>query len=228
MIIQIYAIVSKEDAESLCKLGTDHIGLVVSRNGDSDKGIVSVKTAKEIIDVIKDYGKIATIITDTSSPDGIKKYVEELHPDIIHICNELSDAELSSLNEMLSDSGVQLMYAVPVKDRSSIDVALNVQRYADFLMLDSPFRSNQMPGFVGATGKTHDWNISAEIVSLSYKPVILGGGLSPENVQDAIRKVRPAGVDAKTSLDIPGGKGRKDIEKVKEFIRKVRELEKET
>ncbi len=228
MIIQIYAIVSKEDAESLCKLGADHIGLVVSRNGDSDKGIVSVKAAREIIDVIKDYGKIATIIADTSSPAGIKKYVEELRPDIVHICNELSDTELSFLNEMLDDLGVQLMYAIPVKDKSSIDVALNAQQYADFLMLDSPFQSNQMPGFVGATGKTHDWNISAEIVSLSYKPVILGGGLSPENVQDAIRKVRPAGVDAKTSLDIPGGKGRKDIKKVEEFIRKVREIEEET
>ncbi len=226
MIIQIYAIVSEEDAEALCKLGVDHIGLVVNWKGDSEKGIVSVKKAKSIIDVVKDYGKIATVILDTTETAGVRKYVKELEPDIVHICSKLSISELSTMNNMLDELGVQLMYAVPVKDKSSIDEALSVQPYVDFIMLDSPFQSNQMPGFVGATGRTHDWNISAEIVSLSYKPVILGGGLSPENVQDAIKKVRPAGVDAKTSLDVPGGNGRKDLKKVKKFVEKVREIEK--
>ncbi len=226
MIIQIYAIVSKEDAEGLCKLGADHIGIVVNEKGDSEKGIVSVEKAKEIIAIVKDYGKIVTVILDTTESEKLKKYVERLEPDIIHICKELPVSELSEIDETLNNYGVQLMYAIPVKDKKSIDKAIEVQPYSDFIMLDSPFQSNQMPGFVGATGKTHDWNISAEIVSLSYKPVILGGGLSPENVQDAIRKVRPAGVDAKTSLDIPGGKGRKNMNKVKEFIRKVREIEK--
>ncbi len=53
----------------------------------------------------------------------------------------------------------------------------------------------------GATGKTHNWEISKNLVELSAKPVILAGGLNPENVYDAILKVKPAGVDVHTGIE---------------------------
>ncbi len=226
MIIQIYAIVSQEDAEALCKLGVDHIGIVVSKNGDPEAGILSPDQARKIANTVKEYGKIITMIPDMLERKVLQRYVEKIEPDIIHVCKILPIEEIRSLNDFLDNLGVELMYAIPVSGEESVQYALDVEPYVGFLMLDSPFQSNQMPGFVGATGKTHDWNISKKIVSLVYKPAILGGGLSPQNVQEAIKTVRPAGVDAKTSLDIPGGKGRKDIEKVRKFVEKVREVEK--
>ena len=225
MIIQIYAVISEEDAYALCKIGVDHIGIVASWNGNKEKGIVSVSNAIKIIETIKNYGKIATVIVDTVSPKEVNRYIDALHMDILHICQALPESELKNLKEILTDKGVQLMYSIPIKDRTSISEAERVQQYADFIMLDSPFKSAQMAGFIGATGRTHNWDISAEIAKLAYKPVILGGGLSPENVLKAIKKVHPAGVDAKTSLDLPEGSGKKDIFKVKEFVRRVREFE---
>ena len=74
---------------------------------------------------------------------------------------------------------------------------------------------------IGALGITHDWRISRRIVDLVRTPVILAGGLGPDNVAEAIRAVRPAGVDSKTRTDRPGPHapktGAKDLDRVRRF-----------
>jgi phosphoribosylanthranilate isomerase len=75
-------------------------------------------------------------------------------------------------------------------------------------------------GACGATGKTHPWSISREIVLQSPRPVLLAGGLTPENVREAILTVRPAGVDAHTGLE--EASGRKSREKVARFVAEAR------
>ncbi|MEJ5365003.1 MAG: phosphoribosylanthranilate isomerase [Desulfosoma sp.] len=86
--------------------------------------------------------------------------------------------------------------------------------YVDALITDT---FDPETGACGATGKTHDWEVSRRIVEVSPKPVILAGGLTPENVAEAVRKVRPFGVDAHTGLEDPSG--RKDPRKVAAFVR---------
>jgi len=76
-------------------------------------------------------------------------------------------------------------------------------------------------GARGATGKTHDWAISRRLVKYSPRPVILAGGLHPENVKEAILRVRPAGVDAHTGVEGPDG--RKDTTKVEAFVKAAKE-----
>jgi phosphoribosylanthranilate isomerase len=68
----------------------------------------------------------------------------------------------------------------------------------------------------GALGVTHDWSISRRIVDLVRVPVVLAGGLGPDNVAEAIRAVRPAGVDSKTRTDRDGSHT-KDLERVRRF-----------
>jgi phosphoribosylanthranilate isomerase len=63
---------------------------------------------------------------------------------------------------------------------------------------------------------THDWSISRRIVELLRTPVILAGGLGPDNVADAIRVVRPAGVDSKTKTDRDGSHAQ-DLDRVRRF-----------
>lgn len=72
-------------------------------------------------------------------------------------------------------------------------------------------------GASGATGKTHDWEISRRLVELSPKPVILAGGLNPENVAEAIDFVNPAGVDSHTGVE--NESGRKDADKIRLFMK---------
>ena len=75
-------------------------------------------------------------------------------------------------------------------------------------------------GADGATGKTHDWRISRELVKISPKPVILAGGLNPGNIQAAIAEVQPAGVDVHTGVE--DDSGRKSSEKVAAFVAATR------
>jgi phosphoribosylanthranilate isomerase len=76
-------------------------------------------------------------------------------------------------------------------------------------------------GASGATGRTHDWRVSRRLVELSDRPVILAGGLTPENVRKAILEVQPAGVDSHTGVEEPSG--RKSREKVHKFVLEARE-----
>lgn len=75
-------------------------------------------------------------------------------------------------------------------------------------------------GASGATGKTHDWEVSRRLVALSPRPVLLAGGLVPGNVARAIHAVRPAGVDAHTGVEGPDG--RKDSARVRAFVAAAR------
>ena len=82
---------------------------------------------------------------------------------------------------------------------------------------------------IGAAGVTHDWRVDRAIVEAVKLPVILAGGLGPDNVADAIRAVRPAGVDSltKTSVKENGVLVRKDIALVREFCRRAKEAAEE-
>jgi len=75
-------------------------------------------------------------------------------------------------------------------------------------------------GAEGATGMTHDWDTSRHLVDLSPLPVILAGGLTPQNVRSAILHVRPAGVDTHTGIEAPDG--RKSQAAAARFVREAR------
>ena len=75
-------------------------------------------------------------------------------------------------------------------------------------------------GAMGATGRTHDWALSRRLVELSPRPVILAGGLTPENVRRAILAARPFGVDVHTGVE--GADGRKERERLAAFVAEAR------
>jgi len=110
------------------------------------------------------------------------------------------------------------MQAISVAGPEAIDIALAYQPVVDYLILDT-----QDPGIagIGASGVTHDWSISREIVRRVQIPVILAGGLSPENVAEAISIVQPWGVDSLTHTNrtLSNGGFRKDLDLVGRFVR---------
>jgi phosphoribosylanthranilate isomerase len=107
------------------------------------------------------------------------------------------------------------MKALPVEDDGSIALAHRFAPVSDVLLLDTKVRG--LPG-VGASGRAHDWSISRRIVDSVSAPVILAGGLSPENVAEAIRVAQPWGVDSNTATNRPGDPLAKDMNRVREFV----------
>lgn len=79
---------------------------------------------------------------------------------------------------------------------------------------------NPKSGHRGATGLTHDWSITQRLVEMSPKPILLAGGLNPDNVSAAISSTKPAGVDVHTGIEGPDG--RKDAKLLKRFISESR------
>jgi phosphoribosylanthranilate isomerase len=111
--------------------------------------------------------------------------------------------------------------AFRVHDRASIESVLaTVETYREFgrtpsaILIDS-----YVPGAMGGTGHTAPWDLLAGFDP--GVPVVLAGGLTPDNVADAIRTVRPAGVDVASGVE--SGPGKKDSGKVRAFIQAARE-----
>ncbi|HVH79168.1 MAG TPA: hypothetical protein VM782_07250, partial [Stellaceae bacterium] len=110
--------------------------------------------------------------------------------------------------------GVRVMRSIPVVDDTSVAIACAYQSIADFLLLDSHDPGDRQ---IGALGRTHDWTISRRIIDSVAVPVILAGGLGPDNVAAAIAAVHPIGVDSKTKTDRADGSG-KDLAVVQAFV----------
>ncbi len=210
MIVQIYEINNPKLAKEISEAGVDHIGILIG-NGKYPREI-TIEKAKEIFATVSNKSK-KVALTLSNNLEEIFKIVDELKPDILHLG---IDENLLSLIEVKKIRGkypeLKIMRSVAVMGKESVELAKSYEGIADFLLLDT-YKSQ-----LGATGQIHDWNISKEIVDKVKTPIILAGGLGPDNVAEAIKKVKPAGVDSKTKTD-KAGSDEKDIEKIKEFLK---------
>ena len=108
---------------------------------------------------------------------------------------------------------LKLLRAVHVTGPEALAQARGLARHVDALILDT---FDPATGRHGATGLTHDWSISRQIVAETRVPVILAGGLTPDNVAAAIAAVRPWGVDVHTGIE--DADGRRNLDKMRAFI----------
>ena len=222
MIIQIYAFTRIEDAVQAVAAGVDQIGFVAGDYG-MVHGELDFKAASRLArEVVPPAQSVA--LTMSTDVNEILRMAETVWPDIVHISSETDAVGIGKMMEIRErlDPRIKIMKAIGVVDQSSVDDAITYVEVSDILLLDT--KISHMPG-VGATGETHDWNISQNIVRLSTVPVILAGGLSTENVAGAIRMVNPWGVDSNTSTNIPGSPFLKDIDRIRVFVKAVRSIE---
>jgi phosphoribosylanthranilate isomerase len=211
MLTQVYEVSSPEEARALSAIGVDHIGLLVG-DGEFPREL-PVAAAAAVAAAIVPPSQFSGLFL-TADIDLIELWARELAPRIVHLGAApelLLPASVAELKKRLP--GRVVMRSVPVSGEESIAIAQSYDGIADFLLLDS---YRPMDRQIGALGVTHDWNISRRIVEAVRTPVILAGGLGPDNVADAIRAVWPAGVDSKTKTDRDGSHA-KDIERVRRF-----------
>jgi phosphoribosylanthranilate isomerase len=185
---------------------------VLVGNGEFPREL-SLETAATIAGAVRPPSKLSALFL-TADISLIEEWARKPQPVILHLGAApelLGPDDAATLKANLP--GVRLMRSIPVVDQASIAIARSYEGVADFLLLDSHRESDRQ---IGALGTTHDWTISRRIVELVRTPVILAGGLGPDNVADAIRAVRPAGVDSKTKTD-RNGSHHKDLDRVRRF-----------
>ncbi len=245
IVVQIYSLTDPETARAVAQLGADHVGFVAGVYGLVPNE-VDWETARRIAAALPSY-TAAVALTMATDVEEILRMAAYVRPDIVHISTGPYDVDLPALTELRRrlPRSMRLMKAIPVacpepasaagaagsrqapagsaEAQAGAEEALALARrfveVADILLLDS--KAPGLPG-VGATGRTHDWRISRCVVAEVGRPVILAGGLSPENVAEAIRAVRPWGVDSFTGTNIPGTT-RKDLARVAAFIAAARQ-----
>jgi phosphoribosylanthranilate isomerase len=220
MIVQIYEVTTPAEARALSTIGVDHIGVLVGEGSFPREQ--TIENAREIFAAILSGSK-ASALSLSHEVDLIVRLTAALLPDILHLGaapQHLSPAQLRTLKAEFPQ--VSLMRSIPVVDESSIALARSYDEVADWLLLDSYEAGDRQ---IGALGVTHDWELDRRIIESVRIPAIIAGGLGPENVREAIRSARPAGVDSKTKTDKSDGSHTKDLQKVSAFVAAARRLD---
>src|SRR5215213_7571033 len=185
MLTQIYEVSTPEEARAIAAIGVAHIGILVGR-GEFPRELKLAEAAA----AVPPPAKVSALFL-TAEVALIEEWAARLGPSIVHLGAApelLSPEQTARLKRRLPYR--LLMRSIPVTGEESVTLALTYDGIADFLLLDSHRESDRQ---IGALGVTHDWRISRRIVDLVCAPMILAGGLGPDNVADAIRTVRPAG-----------------------------------
>tara|TARA_Y100000590_G_scaffold468263_1_gene650403 strand:- start:1468 stop:2088 length:621 start_codon:yes stop_codon:yes gene_type:complete len=199
--IKICGVRDKITAESIMKLDVDLIGIVFCKKSIR---CIEVDEAEKIVSK-----KIPSISIVGLFSNDDEKYVDEMiskvNIDIIQFHGDETDEYCSKFN-------IPYIKGVSITNRNKLeDIDLKYPNSEAFII-----DSHSADG-IGGTGKSFDWN---NFDFKTRKPIILAGGLKASNVNEAISKVKPYGVDVSSGVE--SSQGIKDINLVREFIRVVR------
>ena len=223
MIIQIYAFTDIKTAVAAVEMGVNHVGFVAGKY-DEVPAELSFDQAREIVDVLPPQAT-PVALTMAGDVDEIMRMVDAVRPHIVHISSDVDLVNVEMMRELHERLGGQarLMKAIPVENEGSIAVAKAYAAVSDILLLDT--KHADFPG-VGATGLTHDWSVSRRIVETAGIPVIMAGGLTPQNVGAAMHEIKPWAVDSNTSTNQEGSNVEKDLTRIRAFVDAVHAAEK--
>ena len=243
MIIQIYEIQTPREAEKCIELGVDHIGSVVLSLDEW-----RVPLLKETVGLTEGTDVKSSLIPLFHDTDMTYRAIDYYRPNYIHFCDSLTDqdgrpADLekfikfqTGLKEKFPEVGIIRSIPLPKKgvapDFPFLEIAKVLQASSDIFLTDTWLGKEPVEGYIGITGETADREMAQSLVRQSKTPVILAGGLSPDNVYDSIMEVLPAGADSCTQTNMVVEEGdpirfQKDFQKVEKFVKEARRAERE-
>jgi len=211
--IKICCIASLEEAQLAIRAGADAVGFVGAI--PSSPRALELRTIAAIAAFVPP--PIATfLLTSEGTAAGVAQQVLATGASTVQIISHLSLSESEQLPRLLPTT--RRVQVIHVESAGALDLIDQYAPHVHAFLLDSGRPDLAIPEY-GGTGRTHDWSVSAEFVRRSPHPVFLAGGLSPGNVGEAMRTVRPFGVDLCSGVRTDG---RLDRDKLKAFIDAVR------
>jgi phosphoribosylanthranilate isomerase len=202
LFVKICGITNLEDAQNAVRCGADAVGFIFFEQ--SPRFISHTKAAEIARKLPERISKIGVFVNADSK--FIRDIVRHVSLSAVQLLGNEGADDLVSL-----ETSVIKVFRV---DRD-FDVEVMKNYIVDAFLLDA-----MKEGSYGGTGKTFDWNIALK--AKEYGRIILSGGLTPENVEDAVRFVRPYGVDVSSGVESRPGK--KDPEKVRDFIARAKSI----
>ncbi len=191
---KICCISSVAEAQLAVRHGASAIGLV--SNMPSGPGVIPEARISEIAATVPP-GVVTVLLTSLVLSADIVAQQKRCRVNALQLCDRVDQSVYSDLREALP--GIAIVQVVQVTGEGSVAEAIEVSSWVDAILLDSGNQGLPVKE-LGGTGRTHDWAVSAQIVSRLSIPIYLAGGLKPENVSEAIRLVKPFGVDLCTGV----------------------------
>lgn len=205
--IKICGLTRKEDIEYVNKLCPDYIGFVFAKG----RRMVTVERAKELMDLLNK--KIETVgVFVNEDIEKIKYTAQYLKLNIIQLHGTEDEQYMERLKAFRIWKAVGISTDSNSNNENVLPGIQTISPYTEGILLDSITK-----GIQGGTGISFNWNIIKKIHI--DKPIILAGGLNPENVLKAVEEVKPYAVDVSSGVEVDGVK---DFNKINKFIKKVR------
>jgi phosphoribosylanthranilate isomerase len=204
--VKICCISDETEAATAISCGASAIGLVGKM--PSGPGPISDEEIHRIAQTVPP--PIGTfLLTSEQTALGIIEHHLRTLTNTIQIVDELEGRSYHEIRAALPN--VKLVQVIHVMGEESVDEACEVAELVDAVLLDSGNPKLAVKE-LGGTGRRHDWTVSRRIVENCGKPVFLAGGLNAENVQDAIEKVRPFGLDVCSGVRTNGKLDRRKLD----------------
>lgn len=204
--VKICGITRGDEAHAIVEAGADALGINFWPR--SKRFIALAEASPWLRELAGTVPRVA--VTVNATDDELRALHESGVIDWIQLHGDETPERVRSLTQQ----GLPVFKALGVKDRAMLETA------ADFasptLLLDA-----YAPNEYGGSGETMDWALGADAVKRwPERQIVLAGGLTQENVADAVRQVHPAGVDVASGVE--SAPGRKDLAKVRAFLERVR------
>lgn len=209
--IQVAGVMDRAEAEMLVKCDVRYLGFPLRLPVHHED--LSEQEAARIIRSLEppSWG---VLITYLNKANAIIELCNELGAALVQLHGDIEASELRAIKERQPQLSIIKSLVIGLHPiEKLLEIVGRTVSYVDAYITDT---FDPDTGASGATGKTHDWSASRQLVREAPRPVILAGGLNPDNVRAAILAVRPAGVDAHSGLEDVSG--RKSEAKVKQFV----------
>ena len=187
--VKICCISSTDEARMAIKFGASALGLVA--NMPSGPGVITDEEILTIAKIVPPTISTFMLTSETSADEIIKHHLRTL-TNTIQIVDELKEGTYEKIREALPT--IKIVQVIHVVNEKTIDEAIKISYSVDALLLDSGNPNLEIKE-LGGTGRVHNWTLSRKIVEQSKVPVFLAGGLTSENVRQAIDQVQPFGLD---------------------------------
>lgn len=203
--VKICGVTNEEDARWAENLGADYIGFNFC--GESPRK-VSAEKSGEIAQKCPPFVKKVGVFMNPQAAE-IEKVLKKTQLDVLQLHGDETPEQASELKAKFQK---KIWKAIRVQDEASLEKIQGFAGIADLILLDA-----YVPDQNGGTGKTFNWELVSKAKSFGL-PIALAGGLTPENVSEAVKKTAPVVVDSASGVEKDGHPRKKDMNKMMAFI----------
>lgn len=213
--IKICGTTNLADASVAVRAGADALGFIFAPSLRQ----VKAEQVRAITDQMRDLDRIGLFVNDT--PDNIEEIFKTAGLTGVQLHGDESPEQILEIRKRLRSHSAKPQVIKTVRFAPAI--AGELARFSDPTLVDAILIDTFSPHARGGTGVAFDWEQAQEIVHQAEMPIIVAGGLNPENVQQALATLNPWGIDATSGLESAPGK--KDVKKVQAFCAAVRSFQ---